>query len=131
MGSNPIRIYRNSFVAQLVRALGRHPRGHRFESGQDYKIPMSYNGYYTSLVWMLYQFNSGHWIYMHSWRNWQDAPDLESGFCGFDSHRVYKCRNGEIGSTHYSQKIEPKGSCGFDSHFLYKCRGLEEKNQLS
>jgi len=27
----------NSPVAQLVRAFGRHPKGHRFESGQDYK----------------------------------------------------------------------------------------------
>jgi hypothetical protein len=27
----------NSLVAQLVRAFGRHPKGHRFESGQDYK----------------------------------------------------------------------------------------------
>lgn len=27
----------NSSVAQMVRVLGRHPRGHRFNSDQDYK----------------------------------------------------------------------------------------------
>jgi hypothetical protein len=26
-------------LAQLVRALGRHPRGHQFESGTAYQMP--------------------------------------------------------------------------------------------